>query len=123
MKVILITCLIALVLPVYIPAQEAGTAVRNKYYSVEELIQLIERARDAGISDENLQKLEIRDGNQEINVLDYIEQEKLDQLKKDKLLTELLGKKFLTVNDIYKELIKMEPEVIEKLREELVSER
>lgn len=120
---ILIACLLFLMLPFYSPAQGTGSAMRNKYYSVEELIDLIERARDAGMTDENLLKLEIRDGDKQINVMDYIEQQKLDQIKKDKMMAELLSKKFLTVNDIYKELIKLEPEVIEQLRENLVSER
>lgn len=96
---------------------------RRKYYSVEELIVLIERAREAGVSEENLKKLEIRDGDKEINVFDYIAKEKMEKLQKDKNLKELLSKKFLTVNDIYSELIKSEPEIIQKLREELVSER
>ena len=104
-------------------AQERENTGRRKYYSVEELILLIERAREAGVSEENLKKLEIRDGDREINVFDYIAQEKMERLKKDKILKDLLSKRFLTVNDIYTELIKSEPQVIQKLREELVSER
>ncbi len=103
-------------------AQESSVN-RDKYYNVRELIRLIEKAREAGISDEELKGLEIRDGDQEINVLEYIEAEKLERLRKNQKLKELLNKKFLTVNDIYNELIKSEPEVIKKLREELVSER
>jgi DNA-binding transcriptional MerR regulator len=104
-------------------AQESINTGRRKYYRVEELIKLIQRAREAGMSDESIRKMEIRDGDKEINLLDYIEQEKLDRLKSQEYLKELMSKNFLTVNDIYRELIKTEPEVIQKLREELVSER
>ncbi len=75
------------------------------------------------MSDESIRNMEIRDGDKKINLFDYIEQEKLDRLKNQEYLKELMNKNFLTVNDIYKELIKTEPEVIQKLREELVSER
>jgi len=104
-------------------ADEVANAGRRKFYSIAELIRLIERARESGMSEEDLRKLELRDGDQQINVLDYIEKEKLGQLKKDKKMKDLLEKKFLTINDIYNELIKQEPGVIEQLREELVSER
>ena len=75
------------------------------------------------MSEEDLKNMEIIDGDQEINVLEYIEQKRLQRLMKDQKLKELLSKNFLTVNDIYKELVKTEPAVIQKLREELVSER
>ena len=109
----------------FLYAQDSGNSNtgRRKFYSVEELIKLIEQAREAGMSEEDLKSMEIIDGDQEINVLDYIEQKRLQRLLKDKKLKELLSKNFLTVNDIYKELIKTEPNVIQKLREELVSER
>lgn len=104
-------------------AQSDINTGRRKYYDIEALIDLIEKARDAGMSDEELRKLEIRDGDREINVWEYIEKEKLAKMKEDAMLRELLSKNFLTVNDIYNELIKTEPRVIRKLREELVSER
>lgn len=104
-------------------AQNDINTGRRKYYNIEALIDLIEKAREAGMSDEELKKLEIRDGDREINVWEYIEREKLARMKEDAMLRELLSKKFLTVNDIYNELIKTEPRVIKKLREELVSER
>jgi hypothetical protein len=104
-------------------AQDSGNTGRRKFYNVEELIRLIEQAREAGMSEEDLQNMEIIDGDQEINVMEYIEKKRLARLLKNQRLKELLSKNFLTVNDIYKELIKTEPSVIQKLREELVSER
>ncbi len=123
MKYLIILILLMFVTPLNTYSQETYDSGRSKFYKVDELIELIDRAREAGVSDEELKKLKIRDGDKEINVLDYIREDRLARLKKEKRLKELLSKKYLTVNDIYGELIKSEPEVIQKLREELVSER
>ncbi|MCP4756555.1 MAG: hypothetical protein GY866_37305 [Proteobacteria bacterium] len=96
---------------------------REKFNRIPELIKLIQRARDAGMSDEDLKNLELRDGDKTFNVNDYIEDSKRIERTKDDKLKRFLSKKFLTVNDIFKELIVSEPGVIKKLREELVSER
>ena len=123
-----IRCLLIVIIGLFIIstdgfAGQPSNDIRRQFYSIEELIKLIERAREAGMSDEELGKLELRDGDKVINVQDYITEERLRRLRKEEKLREFLSKKFLTVNDIYGELIKSEPEVIEKLREELVSER
>lgn len=123
MKHVTISVLILVLLPAVGLSQQAYDSGRDRFYKVNELVELIDKARKAGISDEELEGLEIRDGDKQINVLDYIEEKELAKLLKEKRLKELLSKKFLTVNDIYSELIKSEPEVIQKLREELVSER
>ncbi|MBU2514596.1 hypothetical protein KJ966_25000 [bacterium] len=123
MKYLIILALLVCISPLNLFSQETYDSGRSRFYKVNELIELIDRARKAGISDEELKKLEIRDGDKEINVLDYIKAEELARLQKEKRLKEILSKKYLTVNDIYGELIKSEPDVIQKLREELVSER
>lgn len=123
MRTLICMLILAILSAHALQAQDLSAENRDKYYKIEELIDLIEQAREAGMSEEDLRNLEIRDGDKEINVYDYIEQERLERLRKKKLLEELLSKKFLTVNDIYDELIKSEPEEIQKLREELVSER
>ncbi len=123
MRIIIIVLIVTLVLTSTVFTQDLTNTGRRKYYSVEELIKLIQKAREAGLSEDSIRNMEIRDGDKEINLLDYIEQEKLDRLKSNEYLKELLSKNFLTVNDIYRELIKTEPEVIQRLREELVSER
>lgn len=84
---------------------------------------MIERFREAGMTDEQLKKLEIIDGDTKINVLKHkADLERAKMLKKQKL-QEFLDKDFLTVNDIFRELIVSEPGVIKKIREELVSDR
>lgn len=103
--------------------QQQSYQARRQFYKLKELLKIIDQAREAGMSDEDLKKLELHDGNRKINVLEYIAE--LERLKamKDKELEEFLSKKFLTVNDIFNELITSEPSVIEKLRERLVSDR
>lgn len=96
---------------------------RRTFYNIAELIKIIEKARKAGFSDEDLKKLELRDGDRKINVIDYIEEFERIKKSQDRQLQIFLKKKFLTVKDIFNELVNSEPEVIKKLREELVSER
>lgn len=104
-------------------SQERSYQARRQFYSLENLIKLIDQAREAGMSDEDLKKMELQDGDRKINILEYMaELERLRALK-DKELEEFLNKKFLTINDIFNELIMSEPKVIKKLREKLVSDR
>jgi len=103
-------------------AQDENTG-RRQFYNIAKLVKIIEDARKAGFSDEELKKLELRDGDQVINIMDYMEELERIRKLKDQRLQEFLNKRFLTVKDIYNELIAAEPEVIKKLREELVSER
>lgn len=104
-------------------SQEQSYQARRQFYNLKELLRIIDQAREAGMSDEDLKSLELQDGDRKINVLEYIAE--LERLKamKDKELEEFLSKKFLTINDIFNELIVSEPKVIEKLRERLVSDR
>ncbi|NQU64500.1 MAG: hypothetical protein HQ517_09490 [SAR324 cluster bacterium] len=104
-------------------SQERSYEARRQFYTLEKLIKLIDQAREAGMSDEDLKKMELQDGDRRINILEYMaELERLKEMK-DKELEEFLNKKFLTINDIFNELIVSEPKVIKKLREKLVSDR
>ncbi|MDH5561695.1 MAG: hypothetical protein OEY59_12670 [Deltaproteobacteria bacterium] len=103
-------------------AQQSYGEKRSKFYQISELIRLIEKAREAGFSEEDLRKMTINDANFSINVMEFIEKSRLkERLKKEKL-DAFKKKKFLTIIDIFDELIVMEPEVLGKLREELVSD-
>ena len=118
-----LTGLLFSIFPLTDASAQSENSGRRKFYDIAELVKIIERARKAGFSDEDLKKLELRDGDRLINIMDYMEElERIRQMK-DKRLQEFLNKRFLTVKDIYNELIATEPEVIKKLREELVSER
>ncbi|MCP4296823.1 MAG: hypothetical protein GY786_14575 [Proteobacteria bacterium] len=96
---------------------------RKQFYDIVELTKIIEKARDAGFSEEQISRLELRDGDTTINVKDYLDEIKRRKLLRDKKLKEFLNKNFLTVRDIFKELLVLEPDKLAKLREELVSDR
>ncbi|PCI29582.1 MAG: hypothetical protein COB67_03660 [SAR324 cluster bacterium] len=96
---------------------------RRQFYDVVELTKLIEKAREAGFSDEQIARLELRDGGRTVNVQAYMESLRQKKSMRDEKLQNFLNKKFLTVQDIFKELLILEPSVLIRLREELVSER
>ena len=107
-----------------LPAQaQTVKSNRNQFYSVVELTRLIQRAKEAGFSDDEIANLQIKDGDQVINVKEYIERIENKKIFKQQQLEAFKKKKFLTINDIYTELVKLEPDVLTRLREELVSER
>lgn len=96
---------------------------RDMYYDLVELSKLIEISREAGFSEDQLKGLEIRDGNRTVNVSEYMHKIQNQKVIEDEAVKEFLEKKFLTVQDIYHEMLKLEPTTLIKLREELVSAR
>ena len=65
--------------------------------------------------------MQIKDGDKVINVMDYIRKIENKRIFEQKQLEEFRNRKFLTVQDIYGELIKLEPDALTRLREELTS--
>lgn len=96
---------------------------RRQFYDIVELSKLIEKAREAGFTDEQIARLQLRDSGDSIDVEKYMNEIRQKKIMRDRKLKEFLSKKFLTIQDIYKELVTLEPDVLNKLREELVSER
>jgi hypothetical protein len=96
---------------------------RDMYYDLVELSKLIEISREAGFSEQQLRGLEIRDGSRTVNVMEYIHRIESKKLQKKEALKNFLSKQFLTVQDIYDEMLKLEPDTLIQLREELVSIR
>lgn len=96
---------------------------RDMYYDIVELSKLIEISREAGFNDEQLRGMEIRDGNRSINIAEYLREIERKKMIKDEAVKDFLKKKFLTVQDIYNEMLKLEPATLIKVREELVSIR
>lgn len=107
-------------LPLFSQQDNTG---RRQFYDLVELTKLIQRARDAGFSEEELKNLEIRESGVTINVNDYMNEILARRKIADDKLKAFLSKRFLTVGDVYHEMVNLEPDVLTKLREELVSER
>lgn len=124
-KYIIKTCLIiGLLFFMALPLlSQQGSTGRKQFYNLVELTKLIQRAREAGFSEEELRNLEIIDAGRTINVTDYMNEILNRQKIADQKLKDFLGKRFLTVGDVYNEMVKLEPNILIKLREELVSER
>ena len=96
---------------------------REYYKEPKAIAKLIDRAKEAGISGEALKNLELREqGGEMINLMQYIEEFESKKRLKELALKEFLDKRFLTVNDIFQELVNHEQVQLIKLREELVSE-
>ena len=106
-----------------ISAQSSTAQRRDQFTDIVELIKLLEKAGEAGFDSEYLKNLYIQDGDRKISVYEYMEQKRLAENIKNKKLKEFLEKQFLTIQDIYNELVKLEPETLMSLREELVSVR
>ena len=94
---------------------------RNQFYSLVELTELIQKTKEAGFSDEQIKNMQIKDGDKVINVMDYIRKIENKRIFEQKQLEDFRNRKFLTVQDIYGELIKLEPDALTRLREELTS--
>ncbi|MDT8446908.1 MAG: hypothetical protein RRB13_08470 [bacterium] len=122
MKFKLILCLLLLVFTAPLMAQSVVVDQRDQFRDIENLIKLIEKARENGLSDEEIKQLNLREQGGDINVMEYIEAFRLKKRLKDQKLQAFLEKRFLTVTDIFNELVNMEPEQLEKLREELTSD-
>lgn len=119
---ILLFCSLSLFVVFPLFSQQDNTG-RRQFYDLVELTKIIQRARDAGFSEEELKNLELKEAGTTINVYDYMNEILARRRIEDEKLKAFLSKKFLTVGDVYQEMVDLEPDVLTKLREELVSER
>jgi DNA-binding transcriptional MerR regulator len=121
-RIILLFCSLSFIMVFPLFSQEGNTG-RRQFYDLVELTKIIQRARDAGFSEEELKNLELKDAGTTINVYDYMNEILARQRIEDEKLKDFLSKRFLTVGDVYQEMVNLEPDELTKLREELVSER
>ena len=121
-RIILLFCSLSFIMVFPLFSQEGNTG-RRQFYDLVELTKIIQRARDAGFSEEELKNLELKDAGTTINVYDYMNEILARQRIEDEKLKAFLSKRFLTVGDVYQEMVNLEPDALTKLREELVSER
>ena len=121
-RIILLFCSLSFIMVFPLFSQEGNTG-RRQFYDLVELTKIIQRARDAGFSEEELKNLELKDAGTTINVYDYMNEILARQRIEDEKLKDFLSKRFLTVGDVYQEMVNLEPDALTKLSEELVSER
>ncbi len=115
--------LLLLLLPLSLWAEQAPRQInREQFLEVNNLLKMIQRMRDAGFTDEQIQQLDIKDGGRKINVMAYIEELRQKKEGRDAKVQAFLNKNFLTVKDLFDELSTLEPETLAKLRDELVGE-
>jgi hypothetical protein len=87
---------------------------------VQELIQLIEAARQAGLTEEQIRELTLQDeeGNS-LNAWDYLQAQLETKRKLEARERELRTKVYLTVRDVFADLRKGETQDLNMLREQL----
>ena len=119
---------LALFLFLHAPTQELSAQSEEldcqEFYDITQAEKIVERAKKAGFTNEERREMiDLRVGDQKIDVFEYKERLQRCSKQKDQRLKEFLSKRFLTIKDIYNELSTVERKVIKKIREELVSER
>ena len=103
-------------------AQNELEQQRQQFLELDKLIKFIQRMKDAGLTDEQIQQLDLKDDSKKINIIQYIEEIRAKKVAKDAKVKAFLEKNFLTVKDLFQELSTMEPNTLANLRNELVSE-
>jgi len=121
MKSTLLLLITGLLFSPFLFAGEPTLTQRVQFKDIDALIGLIEQARDSGLTDEEIKKLQLNLEEGDVSALEYIEAFKRRKQMKDQKLKEFLDTRFLTVGDIFKEMVDMEPKRLETLREELIN--
>ena len=116
----LLAALVALLLAQTPAPRAADDEVPEGLVDLQELIRLIEIARESGFSEEEIKEITIEDGGRVIKALDYYNKILDQRAKRAAALKERESRVYLTVDDIVKELVTMEPADLKRLREELV---
>ncbi|MBF0287500.1 MAG: hypothetical protein HQM14_06750 [SAR324 cluster bacterium] len=105
---------------VQVPLEEQTEEIKERLKDLRELQKLIDVARTAGFTDEELQEITIERGGETINVWNFVIQEK-ERFKKAKKAKEAASKKkYITVKDITDDLTQKEINQISNLRESLI---
>lgn len=90
------------------------------FYDLEDLERLIQIARESGFTQEEISEITIEDNGKIINALEYLEAQKNKLRLADEIAREKAAKKYLTIQDILRELAKDTQGDIEQLRDESV---
>jgi ribosomal 50S subunit-associated protein YjgA (DUF615 family) len=96
------------------------TRTKMKAPPIQELLTLIEAARQAGLTEDQIRQLTLQDedGNS-INAWDYLQSQLARKQKEEALDKEMRTKVYLTVRDVFADLRKSETQDLTNLRESL----
>lgn len=96
------------------------TRAKMKAPPVQDLMQLIEAARQAGLTEEQVRQLTLRDeeGNS-INAWEYLQAQLARKQKEEALQQEMRTRVYLTVRDVFADLRKSESSDLSNLRDQL----
>ncbi len=88
---------------------------------LQELIRLIEIARESGFTEDEIKEITIEDHGRVIKALEYYNKVMEQRAQREKALKDRENRVYLTVDDILKELAAKEPADLKKLRDDLVT--
>ncbi len=90
------------------------------FYDLQELIRLIEIARESGFTEQQIREITIEDQGRVINAWEYLQEIQARRAAEEQRIRERESRVYLTVQDVVDDLIKMEHEDLHKLRESLL---
>jgi len=93
---------------------------REGFLDLQELIRLLEVAKESGFTEEQLKDITVEDEGRLINAWEYVQEQRRKAEATAKARQERESRVYLTVKDVVKELMELEPKDLRKLRDELV---
>jgi hypothetical protein len=93
------------------------------FYDLQELIRLIEIARESGFSEEQIREITIEDQGRVINAWEYLKEIQARRAAEEQRIREQESRVYLTVQDVVEDLMKMEQKDLHQLRESLLFSR
>jgi hypothetical protein len=89
----------------------------------EKLQRLLDIAAQAGFTDEQIKTITIEDEPRLVKAWERIQEQKLQREREEKAKAEREKRVYLTVQDVFNELLAADPEDLKKLREMLFANR
>ncbi|MDH4225154.1 MAG: hypothetical protein OEW12_05865 [Deltaproteobacteria bacterium] len=102
------------------PAQGQGQGRKEKFYQLDELIKLFKIAKESGFSEQQLHEITIEDEGKTINAWDYLQKLLAKKEGDEKRQKMLMGKIYLSVQEVMDELNEKNPEDLTQLRKSML---
>ena len=90
------------------------------FYDLQELIRLIEIARESGFTEAQVREITIEDQGRVINAWEYLQEIQARRAAEEARLRERESRVYLTVQDVVADLMQMEDDDLHRLRESLL---